>query len=401
MAMPASCQERSRTRPRTAGARPLPPMAAMIRAAAQSRRPVTAAAGSWVKSRAARPAPIWTEMPPDRMRTVGGTRPRGPSLPAGAGRLRLASVAVLPAASYSQRKGGRQGDRGHRPGAQHQQVADGQAGAVLQHRAQPVGQRPAGQQPQPGPRPGREPGQREHDPAEAQEDQVEQVRAGQRGLRAQRAGQQQGQPAERGRARQHQQQHRDRHRAAAGVRLPARGQAHHHDQDHLQDLDGQHGQRLGPDQPAPLQRRRAEPLEHAVPALEPGRDGLAGERGGHDGQGQDARAPGSRSGRPGPKLISGSRPNAGQQQHRDDHHEQQLLAVAGQRAQLEAGLRGHHPGQRRRARRRGRPRPACPAVRPAVMTAAPARSARGTRPPACGSRSAGSAPAPRGPRTTR
>ena len=66
-----------------------------------------------------------------------------------------------------------------------------------QRGAQAVGQRPGGQQPQHRPDRGRELGQREQHPADAEHDQVEQVGGGQRGLGPQRPGQQQGQPAER------------------------------------------------------------------------------------------------------------------------------------------------------------------------------------------------------------
>ena len=190
------------------------------------------------------------------------------------------------------------------------------------------------------------------------------------------------------------------------------------DDHHLEDLDGQHGQGLGPDQPAAGQRGGAQPLEHPVAALEPGGDGLAGERGGQHGQGQDAGHhevdPAAADGDQ--RLVAEGQ----EQQHRDDQRQQQLLAVAQQEAQLQAGLGADHAGQRRRPRRgAASPRPRRPApatrdpvtpgpvapdpgsARPAksVTTAAPVRSAPGTRPRACGSRSAGSGPGSRGRRT--
>jgi hypothetical protein len=80
-----------------------------------------------------------------------------------------------------------------------------------------------------------------------------------------------------------------------------------------------------------------EPLEHPVPALEPGRDGLAGEGGGHHGQRDDAR---NQEVHP-PALgfhqrFQGER---GQQEYRDDQDEKQLLAVAQDRAGLQDRLR--------------------------------------------------------------
>ena len=84
---------------------------------------------------------------------------------------------------------------------------------------------------------------------------------------------------------------------------PAEGDGHGHQHHHLHDLD-QPGSPaiLAASSAGPAERRGAQPLQHAVRALEPGGDAEAHHRGRHHGQGQDARgeevdrAPPSRSG---------------------------------------------------------------------------------------------------------
>ena len=122
-----------------------------------------------------------------------------------------------------------------------------------------------------------------------------------------------------------------------------------HDDDGLQQFDADDGEGLGGDQAGPGQRGRAEPLEHPVPPLEPGGDRLAGERGGHDREGDHARGeevdPGVAAAEADQRLEA----ERGQQQQRDDQREGELLAVAEQLPRLERGLRGDHPAQRRGA----------------------------------------------------
>jgi hypothetical protein len=117
-----------------------------------------------------------------------------------------------------------------------------------------------------------------------------------------------------------------------------------------------------------------EPLEHPVPALEPGRDGLAGEGGGHHGQRDDARDQEVHP--PALGLDQRFQGERDQQQHRDEQGQQQLLTVAQGGAGLQHRLGGDHRWQGRRARRRAAATASGP-TRPAhgfpVMTAAHGR----------------------------
>ena len=216
---------------------------------------------------------------------MGGARPSGPSNRPGRARMRRLSARSRradpplgrgPSGScwHPATPSGRCGPPGRSwPPPRHQAPAGhGRAGRrVLRHRAQPVGQRPAGQQPAAlaGPRP--EPGQRERSrPGPGRPGRFAPPAWPPRGACGQ-----QGQPAERGRARQHEQD--PERRRAAGRAAASPGQADRHDEGRLQHLHGQHGASVsGRDQLRGAQRRRAEPLTRT--ALEPGRDGLAGER---------------------------------------------------------------------------------------------------------------------------
>jgi hypothetical protein len=53
------------------------------------------------------------------------------------------------------------------------------------------------------------------------------------------------------------------------LRRPAQRERHRADHGELHDLDAEHRERLAREQARPGQRRRAEPLEHAVAPLEP------------------------------------------------------------------------------------------------------------------------------------
>src|SRR5216684_2789489 len=160
------------------------------------------------------------------------------------------------------------------PDDQDREVTYRQPAPLLQHGVQPVGERPGGQQGEHRSRRRGELRQREDAAADPQQDQGDQVRHGERCLGAQGAGQQQRQAAERGRAGQHQQGHPDRG-GRAGVRPPAESQADREEDGNLPGLDGDHRGRFRSDQPAAGQGSGPEPLQHPVPALEPGGDGLA------------------------------------------------------------------------------------------------------------------------------
>ncbi len=73
----ASRHARWRTSPVSAPASPRQPATASSTAAVHSRSPVTAAGGIWVNSRAARPAPTWTETTPVRTSAEAGTARSG------------------------------------------------------------------------------------------------------------------------------------------------------------------------------------------------------------------------------------------------------------------------------------------------------------------------------------
>ena len=96
--------------------------------------------------------------------------------------------------------------------------------------------------------------------------------------------------------------------------------------------------------------RRPEPAQDAVPPLEPGRDRLAGERRRHH---RERQHPGDQEVDPRFREREHRRGREQQQQdRRDDDREQQLLAVAQGEPELDRGLGGQPPAQRRRARRR-------------------------------------------------
>src|SRR5277367_6262117 len=153
----ASGQARRRISPVTSRRSPRAPSTASSTAAVHSRSPVTAAGGTWLNSRAARPAPTCTETTPVRTRIAGGVAPSAAST------LAWVTAALLPAEyprGHADRDGG--------PGQQHDQVAHGQPARVLQYRMQAVGQRPGRQQPQHRLDAGREFAQREDHPADAE-----------------------------------------------------------------------------------------------------------------------------------------------------------------------------------------------------------------------------------------
>ncbi len=177
---------------------------------------------------------------------------------------------------------------GRRPGARARRPPAGR------HRAHPRAARRPGATGPPGA------GCGDDDTPEDEQGHPEQVGDGEHGLGAQDPGQQQGERDE-GRS----------CRPAANTappdepgpgRVPAERQAQGAEDDQLHDLDGEDGDRLGAEQAAAAERGRPEQAQHAVPAVEARGDGLAGERGGDDRQGEDARAPTRSIRRPGPRL---------------------------------------------------------------------------------------------------
>jgi hypothetical protein len=127
--------------------------------------------------------------------------------------------------------------------------------------------------------------------------------------------------------------------------VPAERQAQSADDDQLQRLDGEDGDPLGAEQAAAAEGAHPEQPEHAVPAVEARGDGLGGERGGDDAQGEDA---GHGQVDPAAGAEAGGGGHRQAEQGRAGQHErhQQLLAVAQQRAGLEPGLGGDPAGGR-------------------------------------------------------
>src|SRR5215472_3581593 len=101
----ASRQARRRIRPDSAVRSGLAPTAAITAAAVHSRSPVTAAGAICVNSRAASPAPNWTEKMPVSTRAEGGTAVHGarrfPELVAGASPEPAAGASPEPVAGAS------------------------------------------------------------------------------------------------------------------------------------------------------------------------------------------------------------------------------------------------------------------------------------------------------------
>src|SRR5258708_3863020 len=218
----ASRQARSRTRSRSERASSRPPSAATSSALDQSRSPVIWAGVTWLNIRAARPAPTWTERMP-----VSTSAEDGTVFPA---RLRGPTRLPMPPSLAPPSRVARRS------------LLNPGGAAPLRLAAIPGYS-------QPNVRTARA------IPAAAQTVRTSRSRAGS--------------PPP--------------YRRPAAVRMPAERQGHHDDHDGLQHLDDQHGERLGRDQAAARQRGGAQPLEHPVPALEPGGDRLAGEGGGHHG----------------------------------------------------------------------------------------------------------------------
>ena len=218
------------------------------------------------------------------------------------------------------------------------------AGTRGQHRPQPLGQRPRGQQRgRRGDRPG-QPVQGDDDPACQQQHEPHGVRDRQHDVGPQRAPEQQAQRPEGGAAEQHQQQ---RPAQARGGRSPAehRGErGEHHD---LHGDGREHRRQPARHEQPARQRRRREPPDHPVAPVEAQRDGLAGERRRHHREREHRRRDGGDAGFGQRDDVEHGEPD--QQQHGDDEREQHLLAVAQRQPQLGGRLRGEH---RVRARRR-------------------------------------------------
>ena len=141
--------------------------------------------------------------------------------------------------------------------------------------------------------------------------------------------------------------------ASAGVGGPAEREGDEQDDDRLQQFDADDRGGLGGDQAGPGQGRGAQALEHPVPALEPGGDRLAGERGRHDREGDDAGGQEVDPGVAAAEVDQRLQAERGEQQQRDDERERELLAVAQQLPRLLGRLRGDHPVRRGGARRGG------------------------------------------------
>ncbi len=120
--------------------------------------------------------------------------------------------------------------------------------------------------------------------------------------------------------------------------VPAEDGRERPEDENLDDEDRPHGHRLPQQQPAAAERGDAEQPENAVAAVEPGRDGLPGEGGRDDGQGEHSRrgvvdaATRSEGGR-----GRQSQPDEGHP--RQDDRDEELLAVAQQGQGLEDALR--------------------------------------------------------------
>ena len=186
-----------------------------------------------------------------------------------------------------------------------------------------------------------------------------QVGDGEHRLGAQGAGQQQGQRHERRAAEQEADEHRQ---DAAGLRSRAERQSQRAEHDDLHREHRQHGHALGGEQPAAAERGGAEQPQHPGAAVEPGRDGLPGERRRHHGQGQ---GPG------GGEVGAGAGAEVGHRRQRQPdqrqggqhHRDEQLLAVGQQGAasrtparastRCRAALRPARPGVARSPRRPG------------------------------------------------
>ena len=122
----------------------------------------------------------------------------------------------------------------------------------------------------------------------------------------------------------------------------------------LEHLDQEQGADLAEQQARARERGGAEPLDHAVAALEAGGDGQRGERRRHHRQREHAgREDVDRRVRERQAHVLRPGHGADQHDHGDHHREQELFAVAQQQPRLHAGLRDHLPGERRGAGQRG------------------------------------------------
>ena len=146
--------------------------------------------------------------------------------------------------------------------------------------------------------------------------------------------------------------HRRRSRPAG---VPAQAEADRQQDGGLEQLDGDDGDDLGSEQTGPAERRRAQPLQHPVAALEAGGDPERDHGRRHDGQRQDAGYEEvDRRGRGG-----GDDGDLGEEEEEDDgdaQREQEGLPAAQGHEDLGAGLRGERARPHRRPRRRRRPR---------------------------------------------
>ena len=208
----------------------------------------------------------------------------------------------------------------------------------------------------------------------------------------QRAGHEQADAGEGGRAEQHRADGAGNGRRAAAPGVPAQPEPHREEDGGLDQLDRDDREDLGAEQARAAERGGAEPLEHAVAALESGGDAERDHRGRHDGQrqnpGHEEVGRGRRRGRHHRHL--------GEEEEEDDgdaEGEQQGLAAAQRHVDFGRGLRGQgtegRGGRAHRAclrRRRPPPRRSRPGHRRLVRSRPrrPSPPPRSRRPPASG-----------------
>ena len=224
-----------------------------------------------------RPEPVSRTAPPVTTRAELATRVAQPSATRGASGTRHSHVNVLavrrvPSAAQAEQHG----------------EAGPVDGAVDQGGAHRVAERP-GRQPADDLAEGAVRRGRQHHGAAGEEQQVDQVGGGEGRLGAQHAGEEQAERGEGGGA-QRRRPGRRRASRSAGLPSPAPGPPAPMTSD-LERLDERaSAPHLAEQQAVAGQRGGAEPLDHAVAALEPGHDRQRRERGRHHGQGEDARS---------------------------------------------------------------------------------------------------------------